>query len=827
MKIRFVLSLFLVCFLNGFTLTAIPPADSSIIQNPDKNPLLSKTKDLANTGLRQSFANYQQHQLVLKQSRYFFLIKNEIEEARNFLRAGFKYHEIRYELNQLKLWKDLAVEGVIKNGDSTQTVLNLVTTSRLLNELLNRTNNRLKQIVLYHRSVGRSQSILDSLAMDSILYKVPLDSVSISSYYQKLNFLSKDIQPVNNTLKSSLDSIQELEIQVNLLKFGLESDIAQTEALHAKVFEQFRTNELGSFGQNLVNKKPVSEIISYSLKKAHLVLFFYIVNHLEEIILMFLFTLGIYFYLVILRRKVIKENSNAHHSETGHLLKNPGPSAILLGFTIFQFFLPLPPFIFSGIIWVICTIALSVIIRHSMTRFWFNAWLFFILLFILALISNLILRHSLFEMWSMLILSISGLTAGVFFLSTKRKKEMKEKVILVAIAVMTLLQFFAVYYTLAGGLNLSKILMTNGLFAVVLVSLLYWSAHLANETLLISYYFYLGSEGKKRTFPDENSIKEIPFVYYLLCFAGWFILIGRNTYYFQTMFEPFHNSLTVTRTIGEFSFNYQSILIFFLVLFLSGLISRVVMFLGSENVTITKRSKKGGLGSWLVLIRIVIITAGVLVAFSAAGIPMDRIAIILGAMSVGIGFGLQSLVNNLISGLVIAFEKPVNVGDIVEFAGQTGRMKSIGIRSSVVTTWDGADVIIPNGDILNQQLVNWTLGNSRRRFELLLGVAYGTDLEKVRQLLFDLMMKDNRILKDPQPFVLASKFGNSSVDLSLKFWVAHFDIGFDVKSDLILAIDVLFREHGIEIPFPQQDIHVRALPDPPDTENKANDNSKP
>ena len=143
MKIRFVLSLFLVFFLNGFALTAIRSAGLSIIQNPYKNPLISKTKDLANKGLRQSFANYQQHQLVLKQSRNFFLIKNEIEEARNFLRAGFKYHEIRDELHQLTAWKVLAVDGVITNRDSIQTILNLVTTSRLLKELLNSTNNRL------------------------------------------------------------------------------------------------------------------------------------------------------------------------------------------------------------------------------------------------------------------------------------------------------------------------------------------------------------------------------------------------------------------------------------------------------------------------------------------------------------------------------------------------------------------------------------------------------------------------------------------------------------------------------------------------------------
>jgi small-conductance mechanosensitive channel len=132
----------------------------------------------------------------------------------------------------------------------------------------------------------------------------------------------------------------------------------------------------------------------------------------------------------------------------------------------------------------------------------------------------------------------------------------------------------------------------------------------------------------------------------------------------------------------------------------------------------------------------------------------------------------------------------------------------------VVTTWDGADVIIPNGDLLNQHLVNWTLGSSRRRFVLKLGVAYGTDLANTRQLLLDMMQKDSRILKNPEPVVLANEFSDSSVDLTLKFWVAHFSIGFDVKSDLILAIDLLFKEEGIVIPFPQRDVHIRSAIDP-------------
>jgi small-conductance mechanosensitive channel len=161
---------------------------------------------------------------------------------------------------------------------------------------------------------------------------------------------------------------------------------------------------------------------------------------------------------------------------------------------------------------------------------------------------------------------------------------------------------------------------------------------------------------------------------------------------------------------------------------------------------------------------------GLFLAIAATGVPVDRITIILGALSVGVGLGLQALVNNLVSGLIIAFEKPVNVGDQVEIEGRSGRIKSIGFRSSIVSTFDGADVIIPNGDLLKAHLVNWTLGKSRRRADLPVGVAFGTDLQKTKKLLEELMAEDKRILPYPSPVVLFQQFSSSSIDIKLFFW---------------------------------------------------------
>jgi small-conductance mechanosensitive channel len=152
---------------------------------------------------------------------------------------------------------------------------------------------------------------------------------------------------------------------------------------------------------------------------------------------------------------------------------------------------------------------------------------------------------------------------------------------------------------------------------------------------------------------------------------------------------------------------------------LSVITSKIVSFFATDaRIRPGGDERRAGLGSWLLLIRITIISLGLFLAVAATGAPLDRITIILGALSVGVGLGLQALVNNLVSGLIIAFEKPVNVGDSVEIGGRSGMIKSIGFRSSILSTVDGAEVIIPNGDLLNAHLVNWSLGNRNEAWRL-------------------------------------------------------------------------------------------------------------
>jgi small-conductance mechanosensitive channel len=162
-----------------------------------------------------------------------------------------------------------------------------------------------------------------------------------------------------------------------------------------------------------------------------------------------------------------------------------------------------------------------------------------------------------------------------------------------------------------------------------------------------------------------------------------------------------------------------------------------------------------------------------------------------------------------VSGLIIAFEKPVNVGDNIEVNGKPGTMKSIGFRSSVVTLSDGACLIIPNGDLLSQQLVNWSMAKNVKKISTKVGVAYGSDLQKVKSILQTILSEDERIIKYPEPAVVAKEFNHSSIDFELSYWVRNQHESSAVVSNIIEGIDREFKNAGIVIPLPQQELHIR------------------
>jgi potassium efflux system protein len=204
------------------------------------------------------------------------------------------------------------------------------------------------------------------------------------------------------------------------------------------------------------------------------------------------------------------------------------------------------------------------------------------------------------------------------------------------------------------------------------------------------------------------------------------------------------------------------------------------------------------------------IVAG-LIAVSYAGVDFSNIAIVAGALSVGIGFGLQSIVNNFVSGLILLAERPIKVGDWIIVGDEQGYVRKISVRATEIETFDRSNVIVPNSLLISEKVKNWTLHNNIGRVIIPVGVSYNSDPEQVKQILLDVARQNPQVLSFPEPFVYFEDFADSSLNFQLYAFVLNITQSFSVRTALRIAILKTFREQGIEIPFPQRDVHLRDL----------------
>ncbi|MBX3269735.1 MAG: mechanosensitive ion channel [Sandaracinaceae bacterium] len=201
-----------------------------------------------------------------------------------------------------------------------------------------------------------------------------------------------------------------------------------------------------------------------------------------------------------------------------------------------------------------------------------------------------------------------------------------------------------------------------------------------------------------------------------------------------------------------------------------------------------------------------------MLAFGVAGVGPERLAPRGGALGVGIGFGLQNVVSTFASGLILVAERPIEVGDIIELGPLVGTVRRIGIRSSTVASLDGAEVIVPNADLISGRLVNWTLTDARRRLELVRRheLRAGSP-ERARALLLEVASSPPGVLHDPPPDVICVGFGDSSVDFAIRAWTAGYREAIQIESRLAVRVHAALEREGIEIPFPQLALHLRSV----------------
>ncbi|WP_448697867.1 mechanosensitive ion channel family protein [Mucilaginibacter sp. AW1-3] len=821
--------IFLFLILSTLVVAAQHP-DSGFLKMSDTNSLLrsdslkstivKSIKKIATNKSKQSLARFKEDIIATKQDGLIDDILRTAQQARSYLKIGIDTTSIITNINQVASLYEIIGDGIFTNKGTVQTNRNLATSSILFHEVLDKTLATKHIVDKYYKNLVNFRNRLDSLGSTSILYEYPSDTVLLAQYLQKLEVASMDINPTIAALKSTLFRIKAIQTGINFTTTRLSSRIEELDAFQQNLVDKIYDRELPNLGGVPQNYRPFTEIVRFSLVKLNLLIYFYAHNNRVEIGMLLLLFIASAIFLRSLKRQMIAGGLLTDDLTSQLVFRYPTLSAILIISTVFQFIFPRPPFIFSAILWTISSLSLFGIFLNYIAKFWMRAYIIMTVLFLLVCLDNLILQASRPERWIMLVLASAGAVFGSFVLLKGKKEELKDNRILYFVGAFVVIELASVVYNICGRYNLSKTLLGGGFFNVVIAILFLWVVKLTDQALSWAFNIYKVPE-KRSFYVNFNRVgRRSPFFFYVLMFAGWGYLLGRNFYIFRSVFITIRNFLIAQKTVGNYSFSIYSILVFFFIIILSSLISKIVSFFASDKYDVPVGSNKtgGSLTSWLLLIRIAIISIGLFIAFAAAGIPTDRITIILSALGVGIGFGLQTLINNLVSGLIISFERPVNVGDIIELGDKGGIMKSIGFRSSIISTWDGADVIIPNGDLLNQHLVNWTLDNRIRRVGISFGVAYGTDLVKTKKIIDKLIVAEKRILEAPAPLTVLKELGSGAIAVQIYFWVRNIEEWTLVKSDIIAGIDAQFRKNKIVIPFPQEEVHLRSvISEPKDT----------
>ena len=264
-------------------------------------------------------------------------------------------------------------------------------------------------------------------------------------------------------------------------------------------------------------------------------------------------------------------------------------------------------------------------------------------------------------------------------------------------------------------------------------------------------------------------------------------------------------------TIGEVSISIKMVVMVVVVLYLTTIISWVIQAFVDSQIMTPRKMDLGVRESLKRLTHYGLFIIGFLIAVSMAGLGLQNFSIIVGALGVGIGFGLQNIVNNFVSGLILLFERPVKVGDVINIDQDWGTITRIGLRSTVFETFDRSEIIVPNADLISQKVTNWTFSSKIVRVVLPVGVAYGSPLEKVLEILQRAAKDNPNVLSYPAPSPIFTGFGDSSIDFELRVWIHSIEDRLKVYSELGVQIDHLFREEGIEIPFPQRDLHLRSI----------------
>jgi potassium-dependent mechanosensitive channel len=659
-------------------------------------------------------------------------------------------------------------------------------------------------LLAYYTELVGMNAQMRSILVDSGIQSLPTDTTLRILYLRQLNELKRRLHGTDTVTKKNLLRIDLLQSKVSndyLATIALQKQIKSlVKAYRKKAFSKESGYLLeGPSHDSSVN--TVSSILHSSFQRNSWQLNSYLAGNWDK----YIFALPIFFFFFLwtfLNIKKVKRTNPAFLSTLKYIQALPLLASLVIVFVIAPYFdLQHPPTVYLEFVQSLLVITLTLLLAKKWPRKLFYFWLVFIVAFaffaVKMLMSNSTYWIRLFTFFVTVASVIFGL---VFFKQIKKYPE-----------------FFPGYFKFITGLYifLNAVAACCNFYGRATLAHIFETTAIANfiEAIGLIIFIQIFLEAVKLQLEaDKKSTRFTAYLDYqnvelrlrrlLTVVAGifWIINLTQNLNVFDAAYDYISDFLDAERTVGNTSFTFGSIVIFFFVIWIANFFQKYIGYFfgdtGNDDILPEKKSK---LGTSILLVRLLILTAGFFLGILASGIPLDKVTIVIGALGVGIGLGLQNIVNNLVSGVILAIERPIQVGDIIDIGSTTGRVKEIGIRSSRIVTPDGAEIIVPNGDMLSQKLTNWTLNNSHLRVELDIKLADGSNLSRAKEIISDVLKKNEGVMEIPEPQLLFKNINQTGADLQVLFWANDINKWVQLKSDILQQVFESCRSENINI----------------------------
>jgi len=721
-------------------------------------------------------------------------IRDSIKLGQELVQTKRRIDEISSNISTIRL--------NFKDRRSTLNVKNLYLYQSFVSELDDENDRIISGLNGMYKRVSHSKIRIKKVLTDSIFKKIYADSLLRNAFDSKLARLERKWSRTDSTTRANMDSLNQLKIKAAESSIDLTNTLSMINSRLDKADQQVFSQEINYLWQADSLKTDSSKSSRAVLGSERKAISYYFNQTAGQRALVSI--LGILLFLwLFLKRKLLKTIKQMPDKYAFLQLKYMNSMPVLTLLIIIFSLMPLldayAPTSYIAIEYSFLLLVTSVLFFRNSGYQHRYLWLSLVVLFGLNIFTYLLLEPIFLTRLWVIGIYVAIICVIAKFILNVDKKLPYAKWLKIAAYVGIILTVLAVITNVFGRISLSWFFGIAGVFALTQAIILTVFIDAILEVVLLQLAVTRLKKGIEKPFDISiiTSKLKVP----LLIIAGvlWVIMLASNLNIYHSLSILVVDALTQTRTIGSISFRLTSVLLFIAIIWFAHMLQRLISFLfgetGLESDDINSATKAQH--SRLLITRLLVLIGGYLLAIAASGLPIDKLTFLLGALGVGIGMGLQSIVNNFVSGIILIFDGSLQIGDEIEINGQAGKVKEIGLRTSTLSTSEGADVIIPNGNILSQNIVNWTFTNDQKRVNIEFSV-FGKELDAnvINEIINNTIKDVPNVVARRKPVILYTKVTLRSCTLTVRFW-STIGAADEVKSTVMLDLNRAFTDKNI------------------------------